>query len=226
MKSTTGYMLRALLFLAVFYQCLSLDNQSSFASEVTDVELAKLAQKYQKCLNDTYRQDCFDDFDYSEINRRAGYFYNNKLNQGYVWLNSVLTFHYINGKKFELNKCIPSEGWFHCPDGQKWKYLEGPSTINGIQYSRKRIEFANGGVFEGNYQNDLRHGYGKMMWANGDIYEGNYENGYRSGFGKMIWADGDIYEGNYENDTRHGYGKMSWVSGQIYQGEWIRGEQK
>lgn len=60
----------------------------------------------------------------------------------------------------------------------------------------------NGDTFEGEYQNDLKHGWGKFTWNNGQIYEGQFQNDIRNGEGtykhpkgkmsKYIWKDGHI----------------------------------
>ena len=37
-----------------------------------------------------------------------------------------------------------------------------------------------------------------------DEYEGNYENDLKNGFGILKHANGDIYEGNWKDDNKHG----------------------
>ena len=49
---------------------------------------------------------------------------------------------------------------------------------------------------------------GKYTWANGKYFEGQYENGLRNGFGKMFTGDGDTYEGNWVNDKPTGEGVL------------------
>ena len=37
------------------------------------------------------------------------------------------------------------------------------------------------------------------MYANGNVYEGEFVDGQKSGFGKFIWNNGKCYEGLWEN---------------------------
>ena len=41
-----------------------------------------------------------------------------------------------------------------------------------------------------------------MKYANGDIYEGNWENNTKSGQGKMTYKNGDIYEGEWKDGKK------------------------
>ena len=42
---------------------------------------------------------------------------------------------------------------------------------------------ATGAKYEGEYQNDLKHGRGKYTYPNGDIYDGEWSEGKRHGKG-------------------------------------------
>lgn len=48
----------------------------------------------------------------------------------------------------------------------------------------------NGARYEGQWKDDLQHGYGIETWNDGSKYEGNYLNGKKQGKGVYIWADG------------------------------------
>ena len=48
-------------------------------------------------------------------------------------------------------------------------------------------------------EKDTQHGYGKYTWADGSVYEGNWENGAQHGYGKHTWVSGKIYEGEWRN---------------------------
>ena len=39
-----------------------------------------------------------------------------------------------------------------------------------------------------------------FLWPNGDMYEGNYKNDLRHGYGVFTNPDGMKYEGMWEND--------------------------
>lgn len=56
-----------------------------------------------------------------------------------------------------------------------------------------------------------REGYllgylGLYIFANGDIYEGEFENGNRQGQGKYTWTDQSYYQGEWLTDKMNGKG--------------------
>ena len=208
-----------LLLFSIFF----LSSPSVFAD---DIDLYELSIKYPQCQNSTYRHECFDDYSFGKdgINRDAGYFRDNLMWEGLVWSNDVLTFEIYEGVLKGVSECRQGlDGWIHCPSGNKYKPLEGGYTDANGRQGRFIIHFVSGNVFEGNWENDLRNGYGKMTWSDGDVFEGNYENDAKNGYGKMTWSDGDVYEGNWENGNQHGYGKYTWSDGDVYEGNWENG---
>ena len=40
-------------------------------------------------------------------------------------------------------------------------------------------------------------GKGKITWKDGRMYEGEYKDDKKNGYGVYKWADGRIYEGNW-----------------------------
>lgn len=55
------------------------------------------------------------------------------------------------------------------------------------------------------------------------MYEGEYANDKKSGYGTYIWSSGNKYIGQYFDDLRHGYGEMYWSNGSFYKGQWEKG---
>jgi len=47
---------------------------------------------------------------------------------------------------------------------------------------------------------------GRMQYHNGDVYEGQWNNDDKTGYGKMTYEDGDNYEGQWRNNERDGKG--------------------
>ena len=166
-----------LLLFSIFF----LSSPSVFAD---DIDLYELSIKYPQCQNSNYRDECFDDYSFGKDgkNRWVGYFRDNLMWEGLVWQNDVLTHETYEGVYKSVDKCPKGlDGWYHCPDGTKYKPIEGGYIdANGNLQGRFIIHFADGNVFEGNYENDAKNGYGKMTWSNGDVYEGNWENGNMS----------------------------------------------
>ena len=202
-----------LLLLRLFF----LISPSVFAD---DIDLYELSIQYPQCQNSTYRDECFDDYSF-ENNRWVGYFRDNLMWEGLIWQNDVLTHEKSEGVTKGVSNCHKElDDWYHCPNGTKYKPLEGGYFDNIGRQGRFIIYFPNGNVYEGNYENNLRNGYGKMTWSDGDVYEGNWKNDYQHGYGKYTWPDGDVYEGNWKNDYKYGYGKMTWSDGGVYEGNW------
>ena len=212
--------------LVLLFSLFLLSSSSVFAD---DIDLYELSTKYPQCQNSIYRDECFDDFSYGKDrkNRDAGYFRDNLLWEGLSWQNDVFSFETYEGVLKAVITCHKGlDGWHHCPDGQKLKPLEGGYIdVNGIKQGRFTFRSAGGDVFEGNYENDAKNGYGKRTWSDGGVYEGNYENDAKNGYGKMTWSDGGVYEGNWENDAGNGYGKRTWSDGSVYEGNWEYGIQ-
>ena len=54
---------------------------------------------------------------------------------------------------------------------------------------------------------DNFHGFGTLTFPNGEVYEGEFKENKRNGYGKrLIENDILIYEGEWENDKYHGRG--------------------
>jgi hypothetical protein len=43
--------------------------------------------------------------------------------------------------------------------------------------------------------NNVKHGYGEYSFANGDIYKGLFQLDLRSGRGNYVWSDSSSYKG-------------------------------
>ena len=208
-----------LLLLSLFF----LSSPSVFAD---DIDLYELSIQYPQCQNSDYRDECFDDYSFGTDgqHRDVGYFRDNLMWEGLRWQNDVLIAETYEGVEKGVSDCPKGlEDWYDCPSGNKFKPLEGGYFDDKGRQGRFIFHFAGGEFYEGNYENNLRNGYGKMTWSSGGVYEGNWKNGVQNGFGKKTWSDGSVYEGNYENNLRNGYGKYTWSDGDVYEGNWENG---
>lgn len=86
-----------------------------------------------------------------------------------------------------------------------------------------RIEWKEGGLYEGTCKGTRRHGFGKMKYADGDIYVGEYVNGEKCGKGTYTFADGNKYVGEFRDDRENGYGTYTFNDGDKYVGEFVNG---
>jgi hypothetical protein len=82
--------------------------------------------------------------------------------------------------------------------------------------------YKNGNRYEGQWQDNQKHGKGTMFYASGDVYVGTWVNGHRHGFGTYTTESGDAYEGQWVNDKREGPGLYYYRQKErIYDGEWV-----
>ena len=193
-----------LRYITIIITALIVSSQPS----VADININELAIKYPQCQDSGYRHECFEDYlSNNGHQRKAGYFKDNHMWEGLIWQDDKLVAEHSEGVRTVAFKCREVTTWWYCPNGDKSKPLEGGHLVYNKKSNKYEKEgkwtyhFASGGVFEGNYKNHIKDGYGKMTWPNGDVYEGNYKNGAKNGFGKYTWPNGDIYEGNWKNNV-------------------------
>ena len=98
---------------------------------------------------------------------------------------------------------------------------EGKVNRSGHKDEYGIYRWIDGSIYEGEYQDDLRHGKGRFLWANGESYEGDYLKDERTGKGVYNWPDGSFYEGDFLAGKRHGLGTYKSADGTIYEGEWF-----
>ena len=59
-------------------------------------------------------------------------------------------------------------------------------------------------VYEGEWENDVKHGKGLEICPNGNVFVGYYMNGKPEGVGVFTWQNGEVYEGEWRNGMKHG----------------------
>jgi hypothetical protein len=70
------------------------------------------------------------------------------------------------------------------------------------------MEYADGGVYVGEWRDDLRHGNGSQTFALGDVYEGGWGSDAMNGRGSLWFADGRRYVGDMVDGLPSGGGVM------------------
>ena len=70
------------------------------------------------------------------------------------------------------------------------------------------------------------HGRGRYLWKDGSLYEGNYENGKKEGFGKFTFARSEnLYEGFWKDGKQNGLGVLTTKVGvELKRGLWENGK--
>ena len=74
-----------------------------------------------------------------------------------------------------------------------------------IEHGYGKKNWPDGAHFQGNFIDGRIHGKGVYQFANGDIYEGQWQYNKANGTGKFTHAsDGATYEGEWLEDMQHG----------------------
>ena len=77
------------------------------------------------------------------------------------------------------------------------------NSVRSVNVLRNR---ATGDTYEGNVQNNVPHGYGKLITANGGVVEGFFENGSPADYIRRVDNTGKFQEGFFVNGAFSGKG--------------------
>mmetsp|Transcript_256 Transcript_256/g.1101 ORF Transcript_256/g.1101 Transcript_256/m.1101 type:complete len:900 (-) Transcript_256:101-2800(-) len=133
------------------------------------------------------------------------------------------------------------------------RFLVSRSFRNGDQYQGECIEdhikdgqgsytWASGGIYEGQYTKDQRHGRGRFVSVrSAEEFSGEWRGNFRNGVGELrrgdgavlkgMWVQDDlqkgvcedpsgtIYEGTFRAGLRHGQGRLASPDGENYEGQ-------
>jgi hypothetical protein len=64
--------------------------------------------------------------------------------------------------------------------------------------------YANGDKYEGEWSNDLRHGYGIFTAQSGETYSGMWKHGHKEGKGKLLLPNSAWIQGEWKNNKING----------------------
>ena len=79
--------------------------------------------------------------------------------------------------------------------------LDKDGKKSGIGRSMwKKNSKCDGHIFEGQFANGKRNGYGRYIFQNGNYYIGQFNNDNYEGIGKFVKQNGEVEEGRYMND--------------------------
>jgi hypothetical protein len=108
---------------------------------------------------------------------------------------------------------------------------QGPCKAGLAEGFGTVVPFVAGGThFEGNFIAGVRQGKGRITFFNGDVYDGQWQDDKRWGYGVYVYgagssSKGDRYEGEWVADNMHGMGTYRWSIGDSYSGPWREGQQ-
>jgi len=84
-----------------------------------------------------------------------------------------------------------------------------------------KIKYKDGSTYTGEVDEFyLPKGKGMMEYPNGDIYKGDWNDNKKNGKGEMQYKNGNKYKGTWKNDMKYGEGMMKYFNGQSYNGLW------
>ena len=90
-------------------------------------------------------------------------------------------------------------------DGHETGSFAGGHSVAG-RVKKPPITMPTGAVYEGEWRDNKRDGYGIQSWPDGSKYIGQWENDKANGHGKLYHADGDVYDGQWVDDKAQGQG--------------------
>ena len=140
---------------------------------------------------------------------------------------------YSDGAKYEgqLNENSLPHGFGKLTEGNGTyigEWVEGKKEGYGKLIYAPVNDSSSGGVFrkeyEGTFQAELSHGYGKCFYTDESEYVGEWNSNQRHGYGKFYFSNGPHYEGQWNRGLQHGYGMYSWSRSEKYEGEWVLGK--
>ena len=92
----------------------------------------------------------------------------------------------------------------------EWGYYEGDLDTDGDRQGTGKMTYTSGNSYEGPFVGNKYHGdKGIYKWADNDVFEGQWRNGERDGFGIFTKADGEISYANYDQGETKGEG-IQW----------------
>ncbi|CAD8089097.1 unnamed protein product [Paramecium sonneborni] len=96
-------------------------------------------------------------------------------------------------------------------------------VLDGKRHGKGIYTWKDGTKYEGQFENDQINGYGIMEFADSRKYRGEWVNGEMEGFGQFVWPNLEEYKGFYKQSKRHGFGVFKYKSGIRYFGEFVNG---
>jgi hypothetical protein len=103
-----------------------------------------------------------------------------------------------------------------------------PVTNSNVT-SSKASEFApaallrvqrGGGIYKGDFKENLRHGFGAYSLSDGSFFEGEWRDNVQNGRGMFQWKNGSVYDGQWKDGIRYGQGTLKVADGFFYEGQW------
>ena len=102
---------------------------------------------------------------------------------------------------------LEGKGVFIWNNGVKYigNWKDGNMNGEGVLFDKN-----NKLIFEGNYYNNKKYGYGKFVIKDNEYYEGEFFDDKMEGKGTYHYGNGDVWEGQFKNNMKNGVGIMTY----------------
>lgn len=95
----------------------------------------------------------------------------------------------------------------------------------------KRVfPFVEGSSYNGEWKDDMKHGFGTLIYPDGTKYEGDWSMNKRHGNGTLWIKEGKKsvkqYVGCWREGVMEGFGTFHYENGEVYKGEWVRNQRE
>ncbi len=116
-----------------------------------------------------------------------------------------------NGEQFFLKESV----------GHYSLFLVFTETSLNNKSSTFKVKIYGNGKYEGEFENEKKHGKGTYYWTSGDTYTGDWFDDKMAGQGVFTRSNGDRYEGQMTDNKMNGKGTLYWPKGNKYTGDWV-----
>lgn len=114
---------------------------------------------------------------------------------------------------------------------EKIQYLDGSEYIGQInnnlrQGKGKLFNPEKVVIYEGHWDNDKPHGFGRLIYENDLLYVGDFESGTKNGEGKICSLNEKIvyFKGSFKQGEKNGIGEEHFADKSIYIGNYSKGK--
>ncbi|KAJ1486353.1 hypothetical protein T484DRAFT_1943619 [Baffinella frigidus] len=114
--------------------------------------------------------------------------------------------------------------------GESFGSWEGVRNEESLPDGKGKATYPNGDTFSGVIKNSYREGKGSYVWKeleegkSGGVYDGEYESNKKHGKGVMKYPDTGTYDGVWKEGLRSGQGTFKYPNGDWYKGSWHQGK--
>ena len=92
--------------------------------------------------------------------------------------------------------------------------------VEGDCVNGKGTKLTRGHIYQGEFKDNHRQGYGIYTFPDGSVYRGQFVKGAMEGEGEYSFQSGDVYKGTFKNNKRNGQGSYYRADGTVLSGLW------